>query len=81
MQLINCGRPKLKRGQPPKAVIAVPIEPVARAGAKSLSFKSEKEAAEYFGMKPQCLNRILIEGDAVRPSCGYYFDYEIESND
>ena len=70
----------MKRGQPPKAVIAIPADPVARAGARVLSFKSEKEAAKYFGMRPQCLNRILIEGDAVRPSCGYFFDYEIQND-
>lgn len=70
-------KPKFRPGKP---VIAIPSEPVRKAGARELEFESEKEAAEYFGMKPQSLNRILIEGDAVRPSCGYFFDYEIQND-
>ena len=68
---------KKARGQPPKPVLAIPSEPVRKAGAKELIFPSVKAAASYFGMIPACLDRVLVHGTKNIPSCGYYFDYVI----
>lgn len=65
------------RGQPPKPVLAIPSEPVRKAGAKELVFPSVKAAAYYFGMIPACLDRVLVHGTKKIPTCGYYFDYAI----
>ncbi len=67
----------MQRGQPPKAIIVIPTEPVRKAGAHELIFDSVLDAAKYFGMLPQSISRILVNGDAARPSCGFFFDYKI----
>ena len=71
----------MKRGQPPKAVIAIPSYPVKLAGAKELHFPSVKAAGNYFGINKSSMVRILKRENCSLPSCGYYFDYEIENND
>jgi|GEM_PF-2823722 len=67
------------KGQPPKAVVAIPSEPVRKAGGKVLEFPSEKAAATFFCMYKQSLCRLLVHGKAARPTCGYYFDYIIQN--
>lgn len=68
---------KKSKFQPGKPVIAIPAEPVRKAGARELEFKSEKEAAKYFGMDARCLCRILVYGNKRLPTYGYYFDYAL----
>ena len=70
--------PGKARGQPPKPVIALPSDPVRRAGAKELHFPSVKSAALYFGITPACIDRVLMHGTKKLPTYGYYFDYAIE---
>lgn len=66
------------KGQPPKAVIAIPAEPVRKAGAKPLEFSSVKAAASYFGFADaRNLSRLLVHGTKKLPTYGYYFDYKI----
>ena len=72
--------PGKARGQPPKPVLAIPSEPVRRAGARELTFPSVKAAASYFGMLPACIDRVLVHGTKKLPSCGYYFDYMISED-
>lgn len=72
--------PGKARGQPPKPVLAIPTEPVKRAGAKELIFPSVKEAANYFGMLPSVIDRVLVHGTKYRPTCGYFFDYVINED-
>ena len=69
------------KGQPPKAVVAIPSEPVRKAGGKVLEFPSEKAAATFFGMCKQSLCRLLRHGKGARPTYGYYFDYMIQNYD
>lgn len=71
--------PGKSRGQPPKAVIAIPSEPVRKAGGKALEFPSLKAAAAFFGIHKTSLSRIIIQDRKKRPSSGFYFDYKIES--
>ena len=65
------------RGRPPKPVIAIPTNPVKKAGGRELSFPSVKAAAEYFGIAIPSLVRTLKRDNCNLPSCGYYFDYEL----
>ena len=64
------------RGQPPKAVIAIPSEPVRKAGGKALEFPSLKAAAAFFGIEKGSMSRI-VRGRTNRPSSGFYFDYKM----
>lgn len=66
------------KGQPPKAVIAVPAEPVRKAGGKVLEFPSVKAAAAFFGLNKNTISRFLVHGQEAHPACGYYFDYKID---
>lgn len=70
--------PEKAKGQPNKAVIAIPSEPVRKAGANTLLFPSVKEAASYFGFSDRrTLSRVLSRGTKKLPTFGYYFDYQV----
>lgn len=70
--------PGKAKGRPPKGVIAIPCEPVRKAGAIPLLFPSEKEAARYFGFSDRrTLCRVLNHGTKKLPTFGYYFDYMV----
>ena len=66
--------------QPGKHVIAIPSEPVRKAGGRELEFKSQKEAAAYFGMGYNNFNRIMVHGNKRLPTHGYYFDYAFDDS-
>ncbi len=73
---------KSKRGRPERPVIAIPCEPVRKAGAKLLEFPSVKAAAAYFGFtNASNLSRLLLYGSRNLPTYGYFFDYKIEAYD
>lgn len=63
-----------------KAVIAIPSEPVKRAGAKILEFKSCAEASRYFGIDRTYICRTIRKLQKSQPYCGYFFDYKIEND-
>ncbi len=69
--------PGKARGQPPKPVIAIPSEPVRKAGGRQLEFNSVLSCASYFGVYPKTITRILTQGTGRLPTYGYYFDYKI----
>lgn len=61
-----------------KKIIAIPIPPVAEAGAKVLYFESVKSCAKYFGINSDWLSRILNGQSRKGCSCGYSFDFQLE---
>ena len=63
-----------------KAVIAIPSEPVAKAGARVLEFESLKEAAAFFGVRKSYVSYSIHNPPASerKPYCGYYFDFVAE---
>lgn len=69
--------PGKAKGQPPKAVIAIPSEPVRKAGGRELEFKSVLSCARYFGLCPSTITRVLVHGTKRLPTFGYYFDYKM----
>ena len=64
-------------GQPPKPVIAIPSEPVRKAGGRELEFNSVRACADYFGILPDTISRVLVHGTKRLPTFGYYFDYKM----
>ena len=42
-----------------KQVVAIPCEPVRKAGAKALEFKSTAEASRYFGIDRTYICRLI----------------------
>lgn len=68
------------RGQPVKPVIAIPSEPVRKAGARVLEFKSSQEAADYFGVGKSRIWHCINSNPKHHPASGYYFDY-LEKDD
>lgn len=66
-----------------KAVIAIPSEPVARAGGRELRFESLKDAAAFFGTAKAYISYSINNPPATerKPYCGYYFDFATEEND
>ena len=69
--------PGKAKEQPPKAVIAIPSEPVRKAGGRELEFKSVLSCARYFGLHPSTITRVLVHGTKRLPTFGYYFDYKM----
>ena len=63
-----------------KPVIAIPSEPVRKAGARVLEFKSSQEAADYFGIDRARIWRCIKNTSKYNPSLGYYFDYMEEDD-
>jgi hypothetical protein len=61
-----------------KSIIAIPTEPVRKAGAKVLVFKSQAEASRYFGIDRTYICRILRHTQKSQPYCGFFFDYVME---
>lgn len=68
------------RGQPVKPVIAIPCEPVRKAGARVLEFKSSLECAKYFGVGKSRIFHCINSNPKYRPALGYYFDYKAEDD-
>lgn len=59
-----------------RAVIAIPSEPVRKAGGKTLHFKSGSSCAMFFQIARPTLARLLKTNVKAKPFCGYFFDYE-----
>lgn len=59
-----------------KAVIAIPIQPVKKAGAKTLHFKSMTACAKYFQTSIRHISYLISNGQKHRTSFGYTFDTE-----
>ena len=65
-----------------KKVIAIPCEPVRKAGAKALEFESTAEASRYFGIDRTYICRILRRiQQKSQPYCGFFFDYKLDVDD
>lgn len=60
-----------------KAIIAIPSEPVRKAGGKILHFKSGSDCAKFFQIAKPTLTRLLKKDLKAKPFCGYHFDYEV----
>ena len=57
-----------------KAVIAIPIQPVKKAGAKTLHFKSMTACAKYFQTSIRHISYLISNGQKKHGSFGYTFD-------
>ena len=57
-----------------KKVLAIPTEPVAKAGAVELTFETAKEAAAYFHI---AINNFYhrVKHQGATPYCGYTFKF------
>ena len=65
-----------------KKVIAIPSEPVHKAGAKVLTFESVNKTAAYFKVDKAVISRGIHKPKKYQPFCGYYFDFlEDQEND
>ena len=63
------------RGQPVKPVIAIPSEPVRKAGGRVLEFKSSLDAAKFFGVCKSRIWHCINHNPKHNPALGYYFDF------
>lgn len=64
-----------------KAIIAIPSEPVRKAGGKILHFNSGTECATFFQVSKSAVSQLLKKDLKSKPFCGYYFDYEVLENE
>ena len=64
-----------------KQVVAIPCEPVRKAGAKTLEFKSTAEASRYFGIDRTYICSLIRKKQKNQPYCGFFFDYKLEEDD